>query len=181
MSQLGEAQWQPPTDPGRLLDIARLRVLVGYLGERDQQGWWPSAFLSPSSQAFLRPVFPRTGALAAYRGVVEAARRAHDERLGVGRALHLFRLPEALEQAVGDSVRSAVPEPGWDKDLQSVDSALGRLQAMGTEPATGVEGPVRIGTAAELAGFGWLARTAACYCAGFADGVAVYPYFRDPA
>jgi hypothetical protein len=181
MSHLSAAQPRPPTDNARMFDIARLRVLIGYLGERDQQGWWPSAFLSPSSQAFLRPVFPRTFAMAAYRGVVEAARRAHDERLGIGRALHLFRLPEAVEQGVADAVRDLLPEPGWDRDLASVETALGRLRAMTLEPASVVGGPVRIGTAAELAGCDWLPKTAACYCAGFVDGVAVYPYFLDVA
>ena len=31
-------------------------------------------------------------------GVLEAARRVHDEHIGVGRAFHPFRLPEIMEQ-----------------------------------------------------------------------------------
>jgi hypothetical protein len=41
-----------------LLDyLAKLRVVIGYLGEREQFGWWQSLFFSASSQAFLVPVF----------------------------------------------------------------------------------------------------------------------------
>jgi hypothetical protein len=172
---------QAQAHTARLLEVARLRLLVGYLGERDQHGWWSSCFLASSSGAFLSPIFPRTAGMAAYRGVVAAARRAHDERLGVGSALHLFRLPGALEQAVSETLRDALTEPGWHIDLTSADSALAPLRAMAAEPSTGVEGPVRIGATTELAGFDWLPRAAACYLAGFAGGVAVYPYFLDGA
>jgi hypothetical protein len=40
--------------------LAKLRAAAGYLGERDQAGWWPSAFLATTSPAFLAPVFART-------------------------------------------------------------------------------------------------------------------------
>jgi hypothetical protein len=93
---------QFPRDPGDQMqsntDISRLRVLVGYLGERHQSNRWSSTFLGRTSEAFLAPIFGNTVANARVVGVTEAARRVHDDAMGVGRTFHLFRLPETLEQ-----------------------------------------------------------------------------------
>src|ERR1044071_7696845 len=75
-----------------------LRLIVGFLGEKSQFGWCPTAFYEPSSRLFLEPVFPKTYRLAQYNGVREAARLLHDEYVGVGNVFHLFRLPEEMEQ-----------------------------------------------------------------------------------
>src|SRR5215475_5259669 len=80
--------------------IARLRLLVGYLGEHHQYNWWPSAFLTPSSLAFLAPIFSKTAFMAQYQGVTAAASRVHDAHIGLGKVYHLFRLPERLEQTL---------------------------------------------------------------------------------
>src|SRR5579883_2609864 len=80
--------------------LARLRILIGYLGESAQFGWWSSNFFGPGSKAFLSPVFARTSLLAQYHGVTAAAAKVHDEHIGVGRVYHLFRLPEDLEHAL---------------------------------------------------------------------------------
>src|SRR5687768_11401701 len=80
--------------------IATLRAVVGFLGEKDQFGWWASSFFAAGSTAFLAPAFPRTQLVAQCMGVVGAASKVHDERIGVGQVYHLFRLPEDLEQAV---------------------------------------------------------------------------------
>ena len=80
-----------------LNNVLAMRCLVGYLGERAQFAWWPTAFYEPSSRLFLEPVFAKTSRLAQYHGVIEAARRLHDEHLSVG-SYHLFRLPEEVEQ-----------------------------------------------------------------------------------
>src|SRR5690606_20632281 len=77
--------------------LLELRMLVGFLGERAQCAWWPTAFYEASSRLFLEPVFSKTSRLAQYHGVLEAARRLHDEHLSVG-SYHLFRLPEAIDQ-----------------------------------------------------------------------------------
>ena len=75
--------------------LLQMRMLVGFLGERAQHAWWPTAFYEPSSRHFLEPVFVKTARLAQYHGVVEAARRLHDEHLSVG-SFHLFRLQTCL-------------------------------------------------------------------------------------
>ena len=87
-------------------DLAKMRAVVGYLGERNQSGWWQSSFFAPGSQAFLAPVFGRTRLLAQCTGVAQAAAVVHDERIGVGDVYHLFRLPEDIEQALHRALHS---------------------------------------------------------------------------
>jgi hypothetical protein len=87
-----------------LEQLVTLRTVVGYLGERDQYGWWQSSFFAPGSQAFLAPMFGRTQLLAQCNGVTRAAAVVHDERIGVGNVYHLFRLPEDIEQALHRSL-----------------------------------------------------------------------------
>lgn len=70
--------------PSNITTLLELRLLVGFLGERAQYAWWPTAFYEPSSRLFLEPVFAKTARLAQYHGVLEAARRLHDEHLNVG-------------------------------------------------------------------------------------------------
>jgi len=79
--------------------IAELRVLVGYLGEKGQDNWWASDFLSTTAAAFLAPIFNRSLFLAQYQGATAAAAKVHDEAIGVGRIYHLFPLPIGIEQA----------------------------------------------------------------------------------
>jgi len=81
-----------------LQDVFTLRMCIGFLGESDQYSWWPSSFLSPTSSAFLSPVFSKTSFTAQYYGVREAATIVHDEHIGIGKGVfHLFRLPEIHE------------------------------------------------------------------------------------
>jgi hypothetical protein len=37
--------------------VARLRLVVAFLGEREQAAWWQSNFLSRNARAFMEPVF----------------------------------------------------------------------------------------------------------------------------
>jgi len=54
-----------------LSTVLQLRLLVGFLGERSQFAWWPTAFYETSSRLFLEPVFSKTSHLAQYHGVLE--------------------------------------------------------------------------------------------------------------
>ena len=80
--------------------LVTYRLLVGYLGEKEQYGWWQSSFFTQGAGAFLTPLFPRTQMLAQCNGVTQAAALVHDERIGVGHVYHLFRRPEDLEQSI---------------------------------------------------------------------------------
>ena len=89
--------------------LLQMRLLVGLLGERTQFGWWPTRFYEASNRLFLEPVFSKTSRLAQYHGVLEAARRLHDEHLSVG-SYHLSRLPEEVEQDLHALVQSSAGE-----------------------------------------------------------------------
>ena len=69
--------------------ILKLRLVVGFLGERAQFGWWSTAFYEPSGRLFLEPVFSKTPQFAQSHGVLEAARLIHDEHLRVGTQVEL--------------------------------------------------------------------------------------------
>ena len=63
--------------PNSLLrELLQMRLLVGFLGEKAQFGWWPTSFFGEYSLRSLEFVAPKTSRLAQYHGVVEAARRA---------------------------------------------------------------------------------------------------------
>src|SRR6202022_616251 len=88
---------RPQMNAKLIHNIVGLRLAVGLLGEQEQSGWWPSSFLGRHAPAFLRPIFGSKTRMAQYHGVTEAACRVHDERIGVGRVYHLYRLPETIE------------------------------------------------------------------------------------
>ena len=165
----------------RLRRLAHLRVLVGYLGEKGQHGWWPSEFYSATSAAFLTPVFTRTTNLARYHGVSEAARRVHDEHIGIGRVFHLFRLPEIVEQAVFECLQTPAAAEDAQRGVKSVDEAMAALRSFFDSPSPAQEGPTQVGDVADLDGDLWLPALARCYHAAFAAGSPSYPYFVDRA
>jgi hypothetical protein len=57
-----------------LAQIARFKLLVGFLGEQSQFNWWPSAFFAPSSSAFLAPVFNQEIPQSLLRGYLAKGR-----------------------------------------------------------------------------------------------------------
>lgn len=154
--------------------LAELRALVGYLGE--EHGWWDSRFFSRSARTFLEPIFPRSLPLSQYQGVTVAAARAHDERIGVGRIVHLFRMSEVHEQAAAAVLRDAT---GVDQVLGHLDNreqAMERLSALAS-PVESTEGPVLVG--------GWdedlalsLGKMAGHYVAAIHGSRRTYPYLR---
>lgn len=154
--------------------LAELRALVGYLGE--EHGWWDSQFFSRSARTFLEPVFPRSLPLSQYQGVTVAAARAHDERIGVGRIVHLFRMPELHEQAAAAVLQDATGVDQVFAHLANQEQAMKRLQALAS-PVESNEGPVLVG--------GWdedlalsLGKMAGHYAAAMHEGRRTYPYLR---
>jgi hypothetical protein len=169
-------------------EIGRLRIVVAYLGEKGQHDWWPSEFFSPNAPAFLAPVFAKTTPLAQYQGAKEAARRVHDEHLGIGRVFHLFRLPESIEQAVFEVLQDPANADALRSDIESQDAAVAALLALAAgnainppnpQPAQVQQGPIQMGTALDLDGARWLSSTAHCYQAAFTAGVRSFPYLVD--
>lgn len=166
-------------DSLELDQLITLQLVVGFLGERDQAAWWDSGFLTSASEAFLSPVFARTTPLARYAGVKEAARRVHDERIGIGRVFHLFHLPESIEQGLFDamcdpSIADVVLARA--ASTQSAAMALGELFEV---TPTMLEGPVKIGEAKDLTSHRWISAVAAAYRSAFDGGVQCFPYFVE--
>ena len=155
--------------------IVKVRLAVGLLGEKDHGNWWPSLWFTSHAAAFLTPIYGKRTDIARYDGLVEAARRVHDSRIGVGQAFHLYRLPESMERRLHDAV---VAENALDAAAAIVDgsSAEALLKEIGTSTAASA-GPVRVGSVRELEGGGWLKSVAGLYLAAFKGGQQTFPYF----
>jgi hypothetical protein len=155
--------------------IITLRYIVGFLGEKSQFGWWPTAFYEASSRQFLEPVFSKTAPLAQYHGIVEAGRRIHDEHLNVG-SYHLFRLSEEIEQNLHEMVQTKLDEL-FDSELTSnLEAALGALG----EPVLGVdqaaEGPILVGKIKDFQSTAMLDRMTDVYRTAFLSRTQAFPY-----
>lgn len=155
--------------------LLNLRLLIGFLGEQNQYSWWPTAFYDSSSRPFLEPVFTKTMRLSQYHGVLEAARRVHDEHLNVG-CYHLFRLPEELEQDLHMIVRS-----GSDQTLacgadQSKVASLASLSRLSSTVSVIGEGPTAVGNIGAIDSAEVLKKIAGSYLSAFERNSRSYPY-----
>jgi len=152
-----------------------MRMLVGFLGERAQCAWWPTAFYEASSRPFLEPVFSKTSRLAQYHGVLEAARRLHDEHLNVG-SYHLFRLPEEVEQDLHATVQSSVGEYLVSQAPQSKEAALEALTQLAASGGAPSVGPAAVGSIKDFDSSETLKAIAAAYLSAFTKNAKTYPY-----
>src|SRR5262245_51587114 len=89
---------EPSVSQTRIEQLAVVRALVAFLGEKDQFGWWDCSFLGSTGRKYLAITFPRSYIAAGVMAACEAARRVHDARIGKGRVYHLFRLRHATER-----------------------------------------------------------------------------------
>lgn len=156
-----------------LLPILKIRLLVGFLGERAQFGWWPTSFFESSGRLFLEPIFAKTRHVAQYHGVTEAGRRHHDEHLNVGN-YHLFRLPEEVEQDLHMLVEEQDEETPITALCQDTQAALDALIDMAGAAKKEGLGPVAIGNVTDLAEH--LNDLAAVYSSAFMSDAQSIPY-----
>jgi hypothetical protein len=159
-----------------IFQTIRLRIAVGCLGELESSPWWSSSFLGPHAAAFLGPVFGGRTIVAQYHGVVEAACRAHDEKIGVGRVFHLFRLPEAIERRISGSLDNRVAD-SLKECFASREAAERVLEGLAKGGGDVKPGPFRLGAADALDGPDGVALIAATYTSAFRAGIKCYPYF----
>ena len=155
--------------------ILKMRLLVGYLGERAQNSWWSTSFYEQSSRQFLEPVLTRTSQLARYHGVVEAARRVHDEHLNVG-VYHLFRLPEELEQDLHSQVQGYEVDEFTRTVMHNNESAINALKDLAILITPNTIGPKAVGEIAEVKSANTLKIISAEYLSAFDRNEKVYPY-----
>ncbi len=160
--------------------LLQLRVLVGFLGEKRQAGWWQSDFWSPTAEVFLSPVFPRTVFLSQAEGASAAARLVHDQRIGVGKVFHLFRLPENLEQSVHDGLQNLEVAQQLRPLLSDRQQAAEYLaKNFGKSTADNPIGPLLCGDISSIGANKTIAILANTYLSGFQRSVEVFPYFRE--
>jgi hypothetical protein len=159
--------------------LAIMRAAIGFLGEREQYAWWQSSFFSAQNRAFLAPVFGRTQLLAQTTGVTRAASLVHDERIGVGRVFHLFRLPEDIEQGI----HQALQQPAVAQRVVTMvaDKAVALRYLLDVARATSAAGvgPTRIGDTSNLRDARTWRTVAAQYAHAFTAGDAVFPFYTD--
>jgi hypothetical protein len=162
-----------------ILQVVGLRLAVGLLGEQEQLAWWSSGFLGRHARTFLNPVFGGKTRLAQYHGVTEAACRIHDERIGVGRVFHLYRLPETIEQQMAAALQEGNLPEDFTRCFDSTEWAESVLAGLAKRPGTSAAGPVRLGAADLINTPDGVALLAATYRVAFHSGVKCYPYFTD--
>jgi hypothetical protein len=169
-----------PVAQRRIEQYAALRILVGFLGERDQFNWWDSSFLNATGRKFLGIDYPKSFLAAGVNAATEAARCVHDSRIGKGRVFHLFRLPHAIEQKLHRHLleMDAGQATVW---LASKDAALQQLEQMATKPASTAAGPVQVGTSAALAAPATPGLLAGLYLDAFRSNSRRMPYFAVTA
>lgn len=155
--------------------LLQMRMLVGFLGERAQCAWWPTAFYEASSRLFLEPVFSKTSRLAQYHGVLEAARRLHDEHLSVG-SYHLFRLPEEVEQDLHAIVQSSAGEELASQVPPCKEAALDALKHLASTSGTSSVGPTAVGSIKDIDSIATLKAIATAYLSAFTQNAKTYPY-----
>jgi len=160
-----------------LTTVAKMRVAVSFLGEKEQQAWWGSSFYSRGSSAFLSPLFPRSELLAQCRGACSAALRVHDERIGVGKVFHLFRLPEEMERGIHENLCQASLVAEARQLIEDAKTAFAFLSSFGV--TTTKPGPIREGTLAELTKQSLWSSMASHYAFAIQNQMQVFPYIVD--
>jgi hypothetical protein len=117
--------------------------------------------------------------MAQYQGVTEATCRIHDERIGVGRVFHLFRLPETIERRLSNAFQEGGLPEDMTRCFESTEAAESVLAGLAKGPTALKPGPVRLGGADMINSPDGVAVVAATYRAAFDAGIKCYPYFTD--
>ena len=158
--------------------FVQLRFIVGFLGEKEQCGWWDTAFLGSTGLRFSEINFPRSAVAAAGTSVVEAARRLHDSRIGKGGVFHLFRLPPAIEESVHRGLMQVDAEQ-VKQTITSRDTALAALREFAGETVDAPEGPVQVGSVKGILTAKAVEEVAKHYLDAFENDKMTFPYFMD--
>lgn len=155
-----------------------LQLAVGFLGEKDQAGWWDTNFLSDTGQQMLGMVFSRSALSAGCTSAKEAARHLHDDHIGLGSVFHLFRLPPEIEERVHGHILHT-PAAELIGHIESRDSAMSLLQLLAGDAAPfDSEGPTRITDTASIDCESTVSITAKAYLDAFTQGKQCFPYFE---
>lgn len=157
-----------------LESLLLLRVAVAFLGERKEQNWWDTDFLSEVGRQYFRLIFPRTALQASIHSASAAAQKVHDERIGVGRVVHLFRMDHETEFRLH---RLALEiDPARLTRLLQTQNALEHLRATASR-VTPSPGPIKIGRPEEALTRLGISTLAGHYFAATESIQVTLPYF----
>ena len=159
------------------IEIISLRIAVSILGETTDPKWWNSNWFSTSADSFLKPVFGNEFGIAIYHGSLEASKRVHDERIGVGRVFHLFRLPEEMELKINSIVLGENCAP--IKELTEPEHATNFIKDLSLDDSFSELGPNRVGAFKDLIGKKWIRILASNYKSAFDNSKQTFPYFTE--
>lgn len=159
-------------------DICEFRLLIGFLGEKHQAAWWDCSFLSPSSTAFLAPIYPNSTPLAKYSGISQAAAMVHDEHIGIGRHYHLYRLPDSIERMLSKQLQDKEFSLQVNKYLTDKETTINRLKGLGAVKTDPAEGPVAVGDFSDTTLYNLLEKSLSHYLTAFESGFKTFPYMR---
>jgi hypothetical protein len=177
LDSLGKPMNNEPARSAQITEqILLLRLLVGYLGQRKQYGWWDCDFLDSTGLRFLETTFPRTAWAAALRSTSEAACIVHDQALGRIGSYHLFRFPPVLE----DQIEHSCDKLNWAEvsgHIGSRDMAMEALKSLASNFIKAPPGPVQVGVEKRILTNNAIRELAAHYHSAFQDGIRCFPYF----
>ena len=163
---------------GALSNILSTRWLTLSIGQATN-GWWSCNFLGPTGERFLSTPFPRSAFWAALHASTIAAARHHDEKIGTGGTVHLFRLGFGLET----QIRQAVLKDSWrpDDSIQGNKASwMAALKNLAEKPDSPISaGPIRISAPDIFTGPKTLGKVAGIYLSAFESGIETLPYGAD--
>jgi len=155
-----------------------LRILVGFLGEKPQLGWWDTNFLSKTSLQFLEINFPRSYLSAGCVSVTQAAQRVHDQFIGKNGVFHLFRLSKTEEQTLHEHLLRTDASRIISL-IQDKEPVLAQLRECFKETVDAPTGPVQVGTTKKIFTGVGIEEMAKHYYDAFSKGKRTYPYFKE--
>ena len=164
--------------PDWMQSICETRILVGFLGEKQQASWWGSSFLSSSSKAFLGPIYPNSIGVAQYSSVCQAASIIHDEHIGIGKHYHLYRLPDAIEHAIFKCMQTHEVMNNISDFLKNSETALERLKELGEDTVKKSDGPVAVGQYADNKLDALIQISRSHYITAFDADYKTFPYMK---
>jgi len=161
----------------KILDqLFTLRKSVSFLGEKEHFSWWQTNILNSVGLKFMQTNYPRTARNAALEAVGLAATKEHDEKIGLGRVYHLFRLPHELQESLHQLSLER------EKDISfpsSKDEAIEDLKSISNEILSVEPGPCQIGTKKTIRSSFGVQEIAKHYLSAFTTNVKCFPYFSD--
>ncbi|MFZ4647720.1 MAG: BrxE family protein [Gemmataceae bacterium] len=160
----------------KIVTLATARILVAYLGERAQCGWWPTSFFTATGLKFLEYNFPRTIISAAVHSVCHTAKQLHDKRIGKAGSYHLFRLPHEIEQDLHAVILEATNDT-FSQLFSNQQAALEGLDQLANGDSSEAVGPVRVAGINQLTTRPALRKMAAYYRSAFRSHTQAFPYF----